>query len=337
MSSGENLVGSVNLRDIGATSCAVNRQILHDTSHPPLPRGPPLKVPFSITLLTPPRNVLFSQDNNNNGQLPSRYSQNPPQPPQQPGMYGQPNNMARPTPPANNMYGQQQQQQQFQQPPASANADWFNAPQPTSTQQPVPSTFDPSAFQGQMNTAAPSLATASGEEDYYNEPPLLEELGVNIPHIIEKTKAVLHPLKAHDPSLVDDTDLAGPLAFALLLGVTLGLQGKLHFGYIYGFGVFGCLAMSFLVNLMSSSSIDTWVTMSILGYSLLPINGLALLAVFLNLTGYFGLLCSTLTILWSTAAATRLIERCCNMQDQRWLVAYPVALLYSCFVMLTIF
>ena len=43
--------------------------------------------------------------------------------------------------------------------------------------------------------------------------------------------------------LVADADMAGPLALALLLGGELLLSGKLQFGYIYGFGLFGCLAM----------------------------------------------------------------------------------------------
>ena len=159
------------------------------------------------------------------------------------------------------MYQQQPQFSQLQQPmnPSSSaniqsNSDWFSAPASASSSsnsaQPNSGMFDPASFQGQMNNAGPSSRFQSDDEDYSLEPPLLEELGVNIPHIIQKTKAVLHPLAAHDPHLTDDTDLAGPLAFALALGVTLMLSGKLHFGYIYGFGVSGCLAMSFLVNLM---------------------------------------------------------------------------------------
>ena len=71
-----------------------------------------------------------------------------------------------------------------------------------------------------------NMGSNVGGEDYENEPPLLEELGVNIPHIVEKTKAVLHPMKSVDPNLMDDTDMAGPLVFCLLLGATLLLRGK---------------------------------------------------------------------------------------------------------------
>ena len=94
-----------------------------------------------------------------------------------------------------------------------------------------PSTFDPSAFQGQMNNSGPSSTVSPADpEDYSMEPPLLEELGVNIPHIVEKTKVVLTLNKAFDPSMMDDTDMAGPIAFALALGITLMFAGKLHFG-----------------------------------------------------------------------------------------------------------
>lgn len=47
--------------------------------------------------------------------------------------------------------------------------------------------------------------------------------------------------------------MAGPLMFALVLGVCLLLSGKLHFGYIYGFGLLGCAALYLLVNLMAGA------------------------------------------------------------------------------------
>ena len=43
------------------------------------------------------------------------------------------------------------------------------------------------------------------------------------------------------------------------------------------------------------------------------------------------------TIAWSTYASTRLFEKALNMSQQRWLVAYPVGLVYSIFVLITIF
>ena len=88
---------------------------------------------------------------------------------------------------------------------------------------------------------------------------------------------------------------------------------------------------------MTPDDVDTWKVFSVLGYSLLPINGLAVVAIVFSLQGYLGFVLSAVAILWATAASTRIIERTCDMREQRWLVAYPTMLLYSCFVMITVF
>jgi hypothetical protein len=181
-----------------------------------------------------------------------------------------------------------------------------------------------------------------------DEPPLLEELGINVEHILLKTKAVVLPFRRFhrhsalisDPQLiVEDADLAGPLAFALLLGGELLLTGQLSFGYIYGFGVFGCLAMTVILNLMSPETpVSVWTVTSILGYALLPVNGLAAVKILvLGNDVFFTRLLAVPAVLWSTTASTRLLEYGCGLANQRYLLAYPIALLYSAFVLITIF
>jgi hypothetical protein len=106
-----------------------------------------------------------------------------------------------------------------------------SAPQPMSSSGLWNSTPNPNA----MGNSSVGSTSPNNDEDFDNEPPLLEELGVNIPHILSKTKAVLNPLaKSNDDGIMEDTDLAGPLCFCLLLGLALLLTGKVHFGYIYG-------------------------------------------------------------------------------------------------------
>jgi len=209
----------------------------------------------------------------------------------------------------------------------------------------------PAIFQPNL---APKASESSGGgrysyEDIENEPPLLEELGINIGHILLKTKAVVIPFKRFnknsalmDPAMiVEDADLAGPLAFALLLGGELLFSGKIHFGYIYGFGMFGCLAMTLILNLMTpNQAVSVWTVTSILGYSLLPVNLLAAAKILLvNIAGLTLLsrILGILTVVWSTLASTRLLEVGCGMADQRYLIMYPLALLYSAFVLITIF
>lgn len=201
---------------------------------------------------------------------------------------------------------------------------------------------------GGVNVPPPPMA-----DDYENEPPLLEELGININEIGMKTRAVLFLFSrrvltetgtnVNNPEehlLIDNEDIVGPVAFTLLLGFTLLFTGKVHFGTIYGACLFGFTAMAALVNLLSPSGVSPWKVVSILGYSFLPVNILATVKVFipkLPEMEFLGAAAGVTTIVWCTAASTRLLERSCDMRDQRWLVAYPAALFYSCFVLITIF
>lgn len=47
------------------------------------------------------------------------------------------------------------------------------------------------------------------------------ELGINLDHIWQKALTVLNPFKPADGSIMNETDLTGPIVFCLSLGVTL--------------------------------------------------------------------------------------------------------------------
>ena len=68
------------------------------------------------------------------------------------------------------------------------------------------------------------MASANESVNFEDEPPLLEELGINFDHIRQKTLAVLNPLGKADAGVISDQDLAGPLVFCLLFGSALLLQ-----------------------------------------------------------------------------------------------------------------
>lgn len=119
----------------------------------------------------------------------------------------------------------------------------------------------------------------------------MEELEVNLPHIWSKSMTVLNPLHRYSPNhqrdahMMDDTDLAGPLLFCFVFGILLFLAGKSHFGYIYGVALLGSLSIYFLLNAMSDDGIDAYRVMSVLGYCLLPLCGLASLGVLAKAVG----------------------------------------------------
>ena len=84
-------------------------------------------------------------------------------------------------------------------------------------------------------------------------------------------------------------------------------------------------------------------TICILGYSLLPMVILSLLSLLfpmilnyktLNLVN---LILSWLIIIWSTSSAAKMFANLLEMNKQKYLIAYPVFLLYSAFAILTIF
>jgi len=179
--------------------------------------------------------------------------------------------------------------------------------------------------------------SAQSDYDYENEPPLLEELGINPDHIWQRVQGVAF-FKKLDQDLLADADLSGPLVIAGCLGMALLLAGKMQFGYIYGFGGIGCLGICLLINVMSQrGGIDLYRTMSILGYGLIPIVLLATVGIVFSLKSAVGSIISMLCIFWATATSSRFFATAIAMQEQRWLVAYPVGLVYTCFTLITVF
>jgi len=170
-----------------------------------------------------------------------------------------------------------------------------------------------------------------------DEEPLLEELGINFTHIRKKTVTVLSPVGGVDPALMEDADMAGPFMFGLALGFFLMFSGKLHFSYIYSIGGFGSFGLYLLLNLMDKKGIDLYRTISILGYSLLPMVLLAGFLILFPMDGLFGFIISGVIIAWCTHSAGMMFVATLDLRDQSLLVMYPCCLLYVCFALITIF
>ena len=142
-----------------------------------------------------------------------------------------------------------------------------------------------------------SSNTFNSETGYYppnqpynelNEPPLLEELGIDIGQIIRKIQSILSFRKVNK-EILEDADLTGPLLIAILFGVILLLRGKVQFGYIYGFGFTGWLGIFWLLKAMihKEQHLELYTIVSILGYCLLPFTILATVALFLPVFNIF--------------------------------------------------
>ena len=177
----------------------------------------------------------------------------------------------------------------------------------------------------------------NNEEDE-EELPLLEELGINPQNIKNKIMGVI-TLKRIDKQFLKDSDMAGPLLIIMLFAFSLVLQYKINFGYIYGISLFGSVLIFLLLNLMSkgNNSILLYNTMSVLGYCLIPIVLLSFFAIFLDMKNIFSEVLSLIAIILSSLNASRFFEIGLDMSSQRWLIFYPIALFYTCFVLVTIY
>lgn len=191
---------------------------------------------------------------------------------------------------------------------------------------------------GVFTPQTPQVAGPGGyDDDFENEPPLLEELGIDVASIWLRMKGIAF-FKPLDEGTLKDSDLSGPLLIVFALGFCLLLSGKLVLGFLYGWssmsGIFICL----LINVMSQrEGIDLYCTMSILGYGLIPVVLLAFIGIFLSLKSSVGSVISMLCIGWATATSSRFFATAIAMHQQRWLVAYPVGLVYTLVTLITIF
>ncbi|CRK96856.1 CLUMA_CG010057, isoform A [Clunio marinus] len=224
--------------------------------------------------------------------------------------------------------------------PSSPFADAYASPNPSQIQ---PNIFTPT-FETKNNELKDHLGY---DED---EPPLLEELEINPTRIVEKSLAVLNPF--HSKGLADDpefffkeTDLAGPIGFYLALAFCLFLSdsGKDMFGYVYGLSLLSVMFMYVLMKLMSTTLNDVrnYISItsvaSILGYSILPIVWLSVPGIFFSLNNKIGILLAGAAVLLSTTASSRIFCLMTGDQNQRFLIAYPCAVVYVIFTLLVLF
>eukprot|EP00392_Amoebophrya_sp_AT5.2_P010712 g10779.t1 len=197
----------------------------------------------------------------------------------------------------------------------------------------------PGAGSQQMMGFTETAPGGDGELDVENEPPILEELGIDIDAVFQRIRAValLRPLPQH---VVLEGDITGPLLILGLLLLAFLLQGKVQFELLYVLFSLSSLFSYFLINLMAQKGgIELYCVISMFGYGLLPVVLLAFVSVVISLKAYavVGTVLSLLTILWCTATSSKFVEAAMDTHDQQWLIAYPTGLLYALFVVVTVF
>ncbi|KAK3262689.1 hypothetical protein CYMTET_28465 [Cymbomonas tetramitiformis] len=184
----------------------------------------------------------------------------------------------------------------------------------------------------------PPISTSYNSFD--EEPPLLEELGIDPALVFRKSLAILNPLKL-DATLMDDGDLSGPLLYGLALGSCHLLVGKIQFGDILGFSVVALVGLYWLLNVLAgpdSGGIELHRVSSLAGYSLLPLVLHSALCVLMPGRSTLGSILAVVAVTWCAYAASNLLVAALpQLRDQRALVAYPCLLMYSVYALMTIY
>lgn len=188
---------------------------------------------------------------------------------------------------------------------------------------------------------------------------------------------MLNPFGRIDQHLMDDSDLAGPFLFCVLFGAFLFFSGKVDFGYIYGLAALGIPTLHFILGLMSpdtpagvtspdpsgasafphdptdpnaaggggahghhlqlSSTLTFTRSASVMGYCLLPLVGTSLCGIVMPMDTPAGIVLTSAAIMWCTYSASGIFCAVGRMRGMRGLVAYPLALFYAGFGIMSVF
>ncbi|XP_020578198.1 protein YIPF5-like [Phalaenopsis equestris] len=174
---------------------------------------------------------------------------------------------------------------------------------------------------------------------FEDEPPLLEELGINTRQIWKKTVSILNPIRVN-PSLHEDADLSGPFIFLMAFGLFQLLAGKFHFGIILGWVTVAALFVYVVFNMLAgrSGNLDLYRCLSLVGYCMLPMVIFSAISLFVPHGGVVIFAMGAVFVLWSTRMCTQLlVELATGGEEHRGLIAYACWLVYMLFSLLVIF
>lgn len=200
-------------------------------------------------------------------------------------------------------------------------------------------------YQQQPGWNAYGSAQAPGRPSgsLHDEPPILEELGIQIGPILRKSKNVLLA-KVGDESL-RDIDMGGPLIFAASLAALHLLHGKLHFGVILGWSAVSCTFFWFIIHQLAGlgsesekECIDLYNCSACLGYCLLPMVVMNVAAVFLPHASSISMVLLGLASVYCALLAAKLVvKRARFMEGQLTTIAYPAFLYYVTLALISLY
>ncbi|XP_061337342.1 uncharacterized protein LOC133284357 [Gastrolobium bilobum] len=213
--------------------------------------------------------------------------------------------------------------------------------QPRQSTNPIPfMSFDI----GSATTSFPAPQFGSGSSsksisNFDDEPPLLEELGINTKQIWNKTTSILNPFRVAKPNLHEEADLSGPVLLVMAFGLFQLLAGKIHFGIILGWVTVSALFVYVVFNMLAgrNGTLDLYRCVSLIGYCMLPMVMLSALSLFLPQGGFAISAVAAVFVMWSTRVCTTLLVQVATWDEHPGLVAYACFLIYTLFSLLVVF
>lgn len=169
--------------------------------------------------------------------------------------------------------------------------------------------------------------------------PLLHELGIDFNSICMESRVIFEVFNKTTKYFNCKTaGIAGPLIFSLCYSLFLMVNGKIHFGYIYFLSLVSNIFIYSLLNVLAESHINFLESFSVMGYSQIPVTVFSFFNIFLKYTPVpVQLALGVVFALWSSATASLIFVKFLEIDQLFYIVAYPLFLIYFCFVLIAIF
>eukprot|EP00239_Pterosperma_sp_CCMP1384_P005043 CAMPEP_0197849092 /NCGR_PEP_ID=MMETSP1438-20131217/10875_1 /TAXON_ID=1461541 /ORGANISM="Pterosperma sp., Strain CCMP1384" /LENGTH=185 /DNA_ID=CAMNT_0043461617 /DNA_START=305 /DNA_END=862 /DNA_ORIENTATION=+ len=171
-----------------------------------------------------------------------------------------------------------------------------------------------------------------------DEPPLLEELGINPKQVIKNSLSVLKGFNINAESM-DDGDVSGTFLYSFALGCFHLLAGKFQFGDILGLMSVGLVALYWLLNVMAGAEggIELNRVSAMVGYCMFPMVIYAGICVVVPSRSLAGVIIAVIATLWcSIVCAKILVAATPSLKGSTGLVLFPCLLFFSVFTLLTV-
>lgn len=162
--------------------------------------------------------------------------------------------------------------------------------------------------------------------------PLLVELGIDFDCIKRDSLRIFFLENTYRST----EDMVGPILFLLLYGLVLFIRGRVHIGHLYYLSALSCFFVYGITVLMNNTKVTALGIMNALGYSLIPVLIFTVLNYMLPFSKLLKLFLGGLFSVWSTAVATREITRRFKIEEKGVLIGYPIFLVFTCFIILSV-